>query len=207
MDTPLDSIGADGEFSDINQYLLSLQVNSSTFSDYGFKSTSFDEVNTTNQGIIRCSFSMNTKNDSDFLSNHIPQGYDLVPVVKLSSSISNGTYSSGYSILELFDVSSVLNRYGKDGVQAGSFSSSNRISDKYSLMDSFVIPLNDENYLSALNSSYIRMYVTFNLKLKSNVTFEQVYNLFFVTDDKGTITSIKKNVGRTGSVHLEIKKR
>ena len=150
---------------------------------------------------------MNTKNDSDFLSNHIPQGYDLVPVVKLSSSISNGTYSSGYSILELFDVSSVLNRYGKDGVQAGSFSSSNRISDKYSLMDSFVIPLNDENYLSALNSSYIRMYVTFNLKLKSNVTFEQVYNLFFVTDDKGTITSIKKNVGRTGSVHLEIKKR
>ena len=71
-DTPLDSIGADGEFSDINQYLNIDSVDTSDFvynSNFGFLGPSGEVVDNYKASII---FYGSFEVESGSLSEHIP---------------------------------------------------------------------------------------------------------------------------------------
>ena len=207
-DTPLDSIGADGEFCDINKYIISMNVNASVFTDHGFKSNSGDDsIASDNIGTIVCSFSLSTGNTSNPLSTHIPSGYNLVPVVKLSSKSKNGTYSDGYSIFQDFDTTSSRNRYDSSHNQAGNTLASTRTTNSYSMTDSFVVPMNDSSYSNAFNGSFVTRYVTFQLKIKEGYTIGSVYNDYFEKDSSGNVTNTKKDRSMTASVHREISKQ
>lgn len=206
-DTPLDSIGADGEFCDINKYVNGLQVTATVFADHGFKSNADDSTSNTNPGTIACSFRLNTLDSSDPLSNHIPSGYNLVLVVNLSSKNKNGEYSDGYSIFQDFDTTSSRNRYDSSHNQAGNTLASTRTTNSYSMTDSFVVPMNDSSYSNAFNGSFVTRYVTFQLKIKEGYTIGSVYNDYFEKDSSGNVTNTKKDRSMTASVHREISKQ
>lgn len=92
-DTPLDSIGADGEFSDINQYLNIDSVDTSDFvynSTFGFLGPN-GEVISDHKGtlIFYCSFSVDNGNLSDHISSSLKEK-DL----KMNCFLEGGTTAS-----------------------------------------------------------------------------------------------------------------
>ncbi len=90
-DAPLDSIGADGEFSDINQYLTLTGVDTSGFvynSTFGFLGPNGEVINDYKGTLIFYgSFSV----DNGSLSNHVPSS---VNTLKMNCSLEGGSAAS-----------------------------------------------------------------------------------------------------------------
>ena len=115
-DTPLDSIGADGEFSDINQYLTLTKIDSSGFvwnNKLKCFRTSEDEIKSQTQGKIDLYFTIDT--GSDLIQSHLPSSASTLSVVSdifSSSSSEQSKISSCSSLLtkaELIYSSNSLN--------------------------------------------------------------------------------------------------
>ena len=101
-DTPLDSIGADGEFSDINQYLTLTKIDSSGFvwnNKLKCFRTSEDEIKSQTQGKIDLYFTIDT--GSDLIQSHLPSSASTLSVVSniFSSSSSEQSKISACSSL------------------------------------------------------------------------------------------------------------
>ena len=113
-DTPLDSIGADGEFSDINQYLTLTKIDSSDFvwnNKLKCFRTSEDEIKSATQGKIDLYFTIDT--GSDLIQSHLPSSASTLSVVSdIFSSSEQSKISSCSSLLtkaELIYSSNSLN--------------------------------------------------------------------------------------------------
>ncbi len=107
-DAPLDSIGADGEFSDINQYLTLTQIDTSSFvwnNKLKCFRTSEDEIISQTQGIIYLYFTIDTGSDS--IQSHLPSSFSSLNVVSdifSSSSSDQSKISSCSSLLSRADL-------------------------------------------------------------------------------------------------------
>ena len=120
-DTPLDSIGADGEFSDINQYLNLTRIDSSDFvwnNKLKCFRTSEDEIKSETQGKIDLYFTIDT--GSDLIQSHLPSSASTLSVVSdIFSSSEQSKISSCSSLLTKAELI-----YSSNSLNTSSFGSS-----------------------------------------------------------------------------------
>lgn len=120
-DTPLDSIGADGEFSDINQYLTLTEIDPSGFvwnNKLKCFRTSGDEIKSETQGKIDLYFTIDT--GSDLIQSHLPSSASTLSVVSdIFSSSEQSKISSCSSLLTKAELI-----YSSNSLDTSSFGSS-----------------------------------------------------------------------------------
>ena len=122
-DTPLDSIGADGEFSDINQYLTLTKIDSSGFvwnNKLKCFRTSEDEIKSQTQGKIDLYFTIDT--GSDLIQSHLPSSASTLSVVSDIFSSSSSEQSKISACSSLLTKAELI--YSSNSLNTSSFGSS-----------------------------------------------------------------------------------
>ena len=122
-DTPLDSIGADGEFSDINQYLNLTRIDSSDFvwnNKLKCFRTSEDEIKSETQGKIDLYFTIDT--GSDLIQSHLPSSASTLSVVSDIFSSSSSEQSKISACSSLLTKAELI--YSSNSLNTSSFGSS-----------------------------------------------------------------------------------
>ena len=122
-DTPLDSIGADGEFSDINQYLTLTKIDSSGFvwnNKLKCFRTSEDEIKSQTQGKIDLYFTIDT--GSDLIQSHLPSSASTLSVVSNIFSSSSSEQSKISSCSSLLTKAELI--YSSNSLNTSSFGGS-----------------------------------------------------------------------------------
>lgn len=122
-DTPLDSIGADGEFSDINQYLTLTKIDPSGFvwnNKLKCFRTSEDEIKSQTQGKIDLYFTIDT--GSDLIQSHLPSSVSTLCVVSDIFSSSSSEQSKISSCSSLLTKAELI--YSSNSLNTSSFGSS-----------------------------------------------------------------------------------
>ena len=123
IQAPLDSIGADGEFSDINQYLNLTKIDSSDFvwnNRLKCFRTSEDEINSQTQGKIDLYFTIDT--GSDLIQSHLPSSVSTLSVVSDIFSSSSSEHSKISSCSSLLTKAELI--YSSNSLDTSSFGSS-----------------------------------------------------------------------------------
>ena len=122
-DTPLDSIGADGEFSDINQYLTLTKIDPSGFvwnNKLKCFRTSEDEIKSETQGKIDLYFTIDT--GSDLIQSHLPSSASTLSVVSDIFSSSSSEQSKISACSSLLTKAELI--YSSNSLNTSSFGSS-----------------------------------------------------------------------------------